>query len=252
MGENEFKVQVFNLTTCSVQYLDTDEKKKGQQEEEDGEDCQYFESDQSGPELSRRSRKRVAKRRRKTSLPNQKGASSSSGFESESSKVHDAPQLGETKSNQLVKLVKSRGICTSAKFPSTLQKMYKQCRNGIEAALQLTNPKTPCFIAIMSMRQARDRVMTPTIPASFVWNHIRGEWKSVTLMNREQQKRWDVVTEKKNGLGGMLMGYGWNFFSKDNSLTSADVCLFQLVSAQERLFRVSVFRASDADADAAL
>ncbi|CAN1176186.1 B3 domain-containing transcription factor VRN1 [Linum perenne] len=192
-------------------------------------------------------RKTVAKRRRKS--PSNKEGDSSSEVKSESCEDRDLV-LGlkfeeeESEHNQLVELVKSRGICTSAKFPSTIAKMYNKCSKGVKAAALMADPKTPCFIVVMSARQEGNTPMTPTIPALFMRKHIPKESKSVTLVNKNRE-RWRVDTETKYGAGGLLMGYGWTFFCRDNKLSTADVCLFQLASAEESLFEVSVFHVAD-------
>ncbi|CAN1234259.1 B3 domain-containing transcription factor VRN1 [Linum perenne] len=265
LGEsNRFNVQIFDLTTCSIRYPSVEQKEEeddpNEEEQQqqppistvvisDDEDCElvHSESDREPITSEKRDhfsgtvRKTVAKRRRKS--PSNKEGDSSSEVKSESCEDRDLV-LGKSEHNQLVELVKSRGICTSAKFPSTIAKMYNKCSKGVKAAALMADPKTPCFIVVMSARQEGNTPMTPTIPALFMRKHIPKESKSVTLVNKNRE-RWRVDTETKYGAGGLLMGYGWTFFCRDNKLSTADVCLFQLASAEESLFEVSVFHVAD-------
>ncbi|CAI0406784.1 unnamed protein product [Linum tenue] len=140
----------------------------------------------------------------------------------------------------------AKGIHTSKKLPLLSPSLYKSCKNGIQEAMKL-KLKRPSFLAVVHSVGVNRAARPFTIPASFMTDHIRGECKSITLevfKGRGGVNKWKLGTTLRACSGaGLLMAVGWTDFASDNNLGIGDVCLFQLTSPEDRVMRVSIFRA---------
>lgn len=105
----------------------------------------------------------------------------------------------------------------------------------------LAKPKTPFFITVIKERHLR-RTPFVYVPAHFgpYLRHQAG--KLVQLEASDRGGQWAV--RYTAGGGRYNLGSGWIVFARNNNLKAGDVCVFQLIDANNYILKVHVVRKS--------
>ncbi|CAN1141705.1 B3 domain-containing transcription factor VRN1 [Linum perenne] len=223
LGCSRFNVQIFDLTTCSINYPSPHPNTSFP------DDVVILDDDDQD------TKDRVlGTKRMRTQKPT---------------------PCSETDNYKRLECLKASGIVTTAKFEYTISKARNACREkllrGIEEAV-LSQPTHPCFIILISPSIVRSQT-TIMVPTSFRRDHIDGTWDKVILeIGRGkdglvvENNKWTVALKKSKSKpkNYLEMGAkGWRKFKEDNNLEEGDVCLFQLLSPEQPVMSVSIFPA---------
>ncbi|CAL1372476.1 unnamed protein product [Linum trigynum] len=249
-GPSSFKVQIFDLTTCEIDYpsggFDNDV------EEEDDSSVQILESPPPNPSPKQnpqsdsvQPRKKIKNSNNAITSRNLSKPSDSDGDEEEEAEEEDDEagdgELGET----LVKELKRRRIFVNSKLSKKLPKLSIEIQRAVEEAIAMKRGNEPSFLVMI---QRHNRKPQPRLipPLAFVNEHQQmenAESVRLKLARGGNDAKWDVVVIRYSAKGPCLSGKGFSKFYKENELKLGDVCLFEMLSCEvDVVFQVSISR----------
>ncbi|CAI0406776.1 unnamed protein product [Linum tenue] len=248
-GPSSFKVRIFDLTTCEIDYPSAGFV--NDVEEEDDSSVQILESPPPNPTPKQNPESDSVQPRKKIKNSNNATTSrnlskpydsvdSADGDEEEDDEAGDG-ELGET----LVKELKRRRIFVNSKLSKELPKLSIQNQRAVEEAIAMKRGNEPSFLVMI---QRHNRKPQPRLipPLAFVNEHQQmenAESVRLKLAMGGNDAKWDVDVIRYSAKGPCLYGKGFSKFYKENDLKLGDVCLFEmLLSEGNVVFQVSIAR----------
>ncbi|XP_055961896.1 B3 domain-containing transcription factor VRN1-like [Mercurialis annua] len=131
-------------------------------------------------------------------------------------------------------------IVVTKNFASIYRNLSPESKRAVKAAKKC-KPTSPAFMAVLTSQTIRALY----IPAAFSDKYLRAisreDVKIQKSYGKERQKEWLVRALRRDY--GMIFTEGWGRFSKDNSLSLGDVCVFELIDSKNFVFKASIFDA---------
>ncbi|CAI0406788.1 unnamed protein product [Linum tenue] len=266
-GSSGFDVVICDLTACQVVYPNPESQvSPGDEEEDDSDDDEPTEDEVEEEEISdsesdsdeRLGRGRIWKEkqvettgpsssRRKLTGVKIRAAGTASGsrrLQQPNRPLTAAGRLAGPDGHLWWRLMASR-IVTSTKLSCSFDGLSPGSKRGMEKAMDC-EPRNPSVLIVMrNFHVCTGGVLY--MPSKFAKSYFSGDRERVTLCAYEGKTRfvgeWRAYAAITKPRFSVLYIRGWPEFRSDNNLAEGDVCLFELVDQEEKVFHVYMFRA---------
>ncbi|CAL1389322.1 unnamed protein product [Linum trigynum] len=238
-GASSFKVKIFDLTTCEIDYPSGGFDNDGV--EEDDSSVQILDSPPNPPtqqtpqfaafedsdeddSVQFLCSSQPLKKKKKN---NNNATTSRYLSGSKSSDSDDDQDLGE----MLVKELKRREIFFSTMLSHKLHGWPMEIKMAVKEAMAINCGNLPSFLVVMQRHNNKPHRMEHMMNAKSV---------RLKLSRGGKDSMWDVTMRFMDQGGPLLSGKGFAKFYRDNELKVGDVCLFQMLWKVNVVLQVSI------------